>query len=186
MSEKITLTETQRKAAVDQATVSMALRSGAGCGKTFVLARRYAELLRGYRGDDSPVQHFVALTFTEKATLEMSQRVRKLLGELASDAAGDERKRLRRWIDELPEAHISTIHGFCASLLRGHAIEAGIDPSFEVCSDDLLADYMRTEACDEALLAAVEAGDSRTVQLLAHDSYTAITDLLATLGKVHP
>ena len=70
MSGKITLTETQRKAAVDQATVGMALRSGAGCGKTFVLARRYAELLRGYGGDDSPVRHFVALTFTEKATPE--------------------------------------------------------------------------------------------------------------------
>ena len=39
------------------------------------------------------------------------------------------------WLDlirELDSARISTIHSFCASLLRSHAVEAGLDPRFRV------------------------------------------------------
>jgi len=32
----------------------------------------------------------------------------------------------------LEEAHVSTIHGFCADLLRERPVEAGIDPLFRV------------------------------------------------------
>ena len=61
-----------------------------------------------------------------------------MLTDQARGATGPQRTQLRRWIDELPEARISTIHSFCASLLRAHAIEAGIDPNFTVCADGLL------------------------------------------------
>ena len=178
MSGKIKLTPTQRSAAIDNAGRSMVLRSGAGCGKTFVLARRYVELLRRYRGPDSPVRRLVALTFTEKAALEMLQRVRAMLGELATGAEGARKKRLQQWIDELPEGRISTTHSFCASLLRSHAVEAGIDPNFAVCADDLLVAQMQQEACDQALLAAVETDQNQVAQLLQAVPYDTVVTLL--------
>ena len=135
MSE-LKLTGAQRNAAIDCADQSMALRSGAGCGKTFVLAKRYTQLLTSADPDTAPLRRLVALTFTDKAAIEMSQRVRKMLVQQARDAGPPQRTQLRRWIDELPEARISTIHSFCASLLRAHAVEAGVDPNFAVCADD--------------------------------------------------
>ena len=180
MSE-IKLTPAQQTAAIDGASRSMALRSGAGCGKTFVLARRYMELLTGSDPDDWPLRRLVALTFTDKAAIEMSQRVRKMLVEQARQTDGPKRAQLRRWIDELPEARISTIHSFCASLLRAHAVEAGVDPSFAVSADDLLVTQLLAEACDAAVLAAAEASDAKLTFLLQHLPYPAVIELLTRL-----
>ena len=38
-------------------------------------------------------------------------------------------------IAHLEEAQVSTIHGFCADLLRERPVEAGVDPHFEVLDD---------------------------------------------------
>ena len=180
MSE-LKLTDAQRTAAIDHADQSMALRSGAGCGKTFVLARRYTQLLTVAEADTWPLRRLVALTFTDKAAIEMSQRVRLMLTEQARDATGPQRAQLRRWIDELPEARISTIHSFCASLLRAHAVEAGIDPSFSVCADDLLVGQLLEEACDAAMLAAAEDNDRQLTALLEHLPYPTVIELLTKL-----
>jgi len=180
MSE-LKLTPAQQTAAIDSAGESMALRSGAGCGKTFVLARRYAQLLDQADADSAPLRRLVALTFTDKAALEMSQRVRKMLLDEAKDASGPRKAQLRDWVDELPEARISTIHSFCASLLRAHAIEAGVDPNFAVCADGLLTAKLLDDACDSAMLAAAEAGDEKLTALLEQLAYPAVLELLTRL-----
>ena len=171
MSRDVKLTPAQQAAAVDRIGESIALVSGAGCGKTFVLARRFTELLLASEGDESEaLAGLVALTFTEKAALEMSQRVRAMLTDLAASAAGPTRHRLLRWVDELPEARISTIHGFCSALLRSHAVEADVDPNFAVCADGLLVARLVAEAADRALLAAIE--DERPDAAMLLESYT--------------
>ena len=43
--------------------------------------------------------------------------------------------RLDHAIAHLEEAQVSTIHGFCADLLRERPVEAGVDPRFEVLDD---------------------------------------------------
>ena len=73
------LTAAQESAAVKRIHESLALRSGAGCGKTYVLARRFTELLMASGGEVNPLSRFVALTFTDKAALEMTDRVRRML-----------------------------------------------------------------------------------------------------------
>ena len=74
----------------------------------------------------------VAVTFTEKAAGELKLRLRQELevARTTADAGGGERARLEHALKNLEEAHISTIHGFCADLLREHPVEAGIDPLF--------------------------------------------------------
>jgi len=177
----ITLTPSQQAAAVERIGENVALRSGAGCGKTFVLARRFTELLRAGAEAEAPLSRLVALTFTDKAAIEMSQRVRLMLEDLAAGQTGDDRLRTLQWLADLPEARISTIHSFCAAMLRSHAIEAGIDPGFAVCSDNLLTARMISEAAEAALIAAVEDGQEDVAALLADVSLAAVTEQIETL-----
>ena len=65
-------------------------------------------------------RHILAITFTEKAAANMKAKLAELF---AHDPL-----RLR----ELESAWVSTIHGFCARLLKENAIAAGIDPRFSV------------------------------------------------------
>ncbi|MCK4277398.1 MAG: UvrD-helicase domain-containing protein, partial [Phycisphaerae bacterium] len=94
MSGEMKLTAAQKAAAVDRIGENIALRSGAGCGKTLVLARRFTELLLKSGGKANPLARFVALTFTDKAALEMKQRVRRFLTERAAASKGEDRRRL--------------------------------------------------------------------------------------------
>jgi ATP-dependent exoDNAse (exonuclease V) beta subunit len=55
----------------------------------------------------------------------------------------------------LEEAHISTIHGFCADLLRERPVEAGIDPLFRVLTESE-ARRLYAEAFDAWLQGALE------------------------------
>lgn len=182
MTDRLELTKTQQSAAIDRTGENIALRSGAGCGKTLVLGRRFTELLIKYRGEENPLNKFVALTFTDKAAMEMTQRVRKLISERASQSKGRaDKQKLKSWLEELPNARISTIHSFCASLLRSWAIEAGIDPNFAVCANNYVADSMLTEAVDKATLQAVEASREDAATLLTRMSYKNVAELVFTL-----
>lgn len=167
------MTPPQRAAAIERVNQSIALRSGAGCGKTFVLARRFAELVHNDSSED-PLRHFVALTFTEKAALEMLTRVRATLKDFADKAQGEQKTRILGWLASGPEARISTIHGFCSSLLRAHAIEAGLDPSFSVCANELVQSQMIDEAVQEAILSAVENEEQDVAYLLTGLSFNQL------------
>src|SRR6185503_9238495 len=52
------------------------------------------------------------------------------------DASTEERECLTAALPQLEEARIGTIHSFCADTLRERPVEAGIDPLFEVASED--------------------------------------------------
>src|SRR5262249_34603834 len=54
----------------------------------------------------------------------------------ADDTPPVARDRLRDALPQLEEAHIGTIHSFCADLLRERPVEAGIDPLFEVAAEE--------------------------------------------------
>ncbi len=168
-SEPCRLTKAQRAAAVERTAENLALLSGAGCGKTLVLARRFTELLLASQGRENPLLRFVALTFTEKAAREMQDRLRRFLTDRAAQSKGPDRSKLLTWLSELPEARIGTIHSFCAALLRTHAIAAGVDPDFTVCAEELLTEELMTQAAEQAVLEALEAA--------ARDAIEAVNEL---------
>ncbi|MCD4823756.1 MAG: UvrD-helicase domain-containing protein [Phycisphaerae bacterium] len=177
MSKPLKLTPAQQAAAVDRVSENIALQSGAGCGKTFVLARRFTSLLLNSPDVENCLSRLVALTFTDKAAVEMAQRVRSMLRSFAAAAGSQsDRRRLLRWVEQLAEARISTIHSFCASLLRTHAIEAGLDPDFAVCAEPVITDRLLAEAAEEAVLAAVESEDAATADLLATMRFETLVD----------
>src|SRR5262249_4882901 len=67
---------------------------------------------------------------------------------------------------ELDGAWISTIHGFCARLLRAHPFAAGIDPRFRELDDEQGA-VIRGEAFERALAAFCAVGGEAHERLLA-------------------
>src|SRR5213076_1294299 len=88
----------------------------------------------------------VAVTFTEKAAGELKLRLREALErDRAAAADPDVIGRLERALATLEEAHVNTIHGFCAELLRERPVEASVDPLFAVLTEPQ-ADRLYTRA----------------------------------------
>jgi ATP-dependent exoDNAse (exonuclease V) beta subunit len=113
---------------------TLIVEAAAGTGKTTELVRRIVRVIQTGRAE---VTGIVAVTFTEKAAGELKLRLREALEEarVASKSRSRERDRLDRALGRLEEAQVSTIHGFCADLLRERPIEARIDPLFTVLTE---------------------------------------------------
>jgi ATP-dependent exoDNAse (exonuclease V) beta subunit len=116
--------------AIDETVI---VEAAAGTGKTTELVNRILAVLREGRAE---VREIVAVTFTEKAAGELKLRLRQGL-ELERRKAHDPAviRRLEHAVARLEEAHVSTIHGFCADLLRERPVEAGVDPLFKVLTE---------------------------------------------------
>ena len=134
----------EQQRAVGRRDGSLLVRAGAGTGKTTVLVERF---VRAATDDGAGVDSILAITFTEKAAAQLKTRVRRRFVEL-------DRRDLAR---EAENAWISTIHGFCARLLRTHALAAGIDPEYKVL-DELEAQRVAEDAFDRALEDFLAAG----------------------------
>jgi DNA helicase-2/ATP-dependent DNA helicase PcrA len=85
--------------------------AGAGSGKTRVITFRIAHLIGGGYADPGQV---LAVTFTNKASQEMRERVESLIGEAAGGV----------WL--------STFHSLCARLLRREAPKIGLSRDFVI------------------------------------------------------
>ncbi len=116
------MTSGHRERASSDLSCDLAVRAGAGSGKTTVLVNRYVAIARQ---DGLGPERILAITFTRKAAVEMKERAIRLF-EAANETL------LRR---KTEAAHISTIHGFCERLLRERPFDARIDPSFAVLTD---------------------------------------------------
>ncbi|MFK7790680.1 MAG: ATP-dependent helicase, partial [Phycisphaeraceae bacterium] len=86
--------------------------AGPGSGKTRVITRRVAHLIQ--RCGVAP-WNVLAITFTNKASVEMGERVGALLTERQAKAVT-----------------ISTFHSLCARLLRQYADKLGLPPGYSI------------------------------------------------------
>jgi ATP-dependent exoDNAse (exonuclease V) beta subunit len=125
----------QRELIVKMLDTNLLVEASAGTGKTTELVRRIVAALASGHAE---LDRIVAVTFTEAAAGELKLRLRTAIERARLDESRPtaERERLRRALPRLEEARISTIHGFCADLLRERPVEAGVDPYFEVAGED--------------------------------------------------
>jgi ATP-dependent helicase/nuclease subunit A len=185
MASAPTLTDEQALALHTRDT-SIALAAGAGCGKTFVLSERFLSHLDQ---DPSFIEHaaelhqLIAITFTDAAAREMRRRIRQKCYDRSQTAPTKESQdawlKLLRAIEA---ARVSTIHSFCTSLLRQHAVEAGLDPTFGVLEQGA-ADVLESEVIDDVLRERLAALDATTMDLAAASGLSRLKDQLRELLK---
>ncbi len=179
------LTEQQSRAL--QLDKHISLTANAGSGKTRVLVERYLNAVR----DGVGVGEILCLTFTEKAALELRQKIGERISSEYKSAANKHLPAasiLRAARETLLEANISTIHSFCAQVLREFPIEAGIDANFKVL-EDFDSSSLKEDACADAvkeLLArerdVASSRDERKVHtLLVKVGYGKVLALLVDL-----
>lgn len=157
----------EQRRAIDRRDGSLLLSAGAGTGKTTVLVERFVAAVLE---DGVGVEQILAITFTEKVAAQLAERVRGRLTERgAREAARD-----------AESAWISTIHGFCARVLRTHALSAGLDPEFAVL-DAVEAERLGIDAFDRALAQFLGAGDDpERLRLVATYTPDRLRDMVRT------
>ena len=90
------------------------------------------------------------------------------------------------WLElvrDLDAARISTIHSFCGSLLRAHAVEAGIDPRFRVL-DGAQADTLLFELTDDVLRDRLAERDEAALALVTRFGLDRLREMIARLLAV--
>ncbi|MDR1989697.1 MAG: UvrD-helicase domain-containing protein, partial [Acidobacteriaceae bacterium] len=123
-----------RRAIAQDLDATLVVEAAAGTGKTTELVGR---MLRVLATGTAAMTEMVAVTFTEKAAGELKLRLRERLEHERARAEIDlaVRRRLDLALETLEDAHVNTIHGFCAELLRERPVEAGVDPLFTVLTE---------------------------------------------------
>lgn len=109
------------------------VRASAGSGKTHRLTHEYIDLLLA--GDEQSYKHILAVTFTNKATDEMKQRVIESLYDLSRSGdirAEEARRRLSLILHDYSCFSISTIDRFFQGVMRAFAREIGQYASYRV------------------------------------------------------
>lgn len=97
------LTEAQQ-AAVNELTHNLQIIACAGAGKTEVITRRIANILK--MNESVTPKNIVAFTFTNKAAESMKERIKKALIDEQIDK------------DATDEMYVGTIHGFCLDVIK--------------------------------------------------------------------
>lgn len=101
----------QQREAVEFRGKALLIVAGAGSGKTSVLTRRIATLIRNQECWPSQI---LAITFTNKAAAEMRERAERMLGDVTEGM----------WI--------STFHSACVRILRREAENFGFTKAFTI------------------------------------------------------
>ena len=167
------------KSIISDLDENLMIEAGAGTGKTYALVSRVVALVKsGVR-----MQEIVAITFTEAAAAELSERIRSRLEQLADrdhpDNANDllaedlddsSHERIVQAISELDQATIQTIHGFASQLLRDRPLDAGIPPGWVVL-DEVEASHLFAERWDrwlEDTLAENSSAEPEVIEALRY------------------
>ena len=123
----------QQLEAIENIDGPLLVLAGAGTGKTRVLTTRLAHILATGRAFPNQI---LAVTFTNKAALEMKERVGSIIGDAVESMF---------WL--------GTFHSICVKILRRHADLAGLGTNFTILDQDdqirLLKQLIRAADIDE-------------------------------------
>lgn len=130
-----------RVRALTDLVATLLVEAAAGTGKTSLLAGRVVALL----ASGVAARSIAAITFTDFAAGELRTRIGRFIRDVLNGAippdlqpafptglSEGQRIALQENAAQLDELTCTTIHGFCHSLLRSYAIEAGIDPGADI------------------------------------------------------
>ena len=147
MAEKLT---PQQDLAVHNRGGKLLVSAAAGSGKTKVLIDRILSYLTD-PVNPADLDDFLIITYTKAAASELRSKIAAKLTEKI--AREPENLHLQKQIQRLFLAKISTVHSFCADILREYAYKLDLAPDFRV-ADEMecreLRDLVMTDLLDNA------------------------------------
>ena len=113
-----------QKEAITTRHRNILVSASAGSGKTGVLVQRLVELVIL---DHIEIDEILAMTFSEDAASEMKKRLSKEINQLVlNEKDENNRQYLFSQLSKLSNAHISTIHSFCYSIIKDYYYLLGL------------------------------------------------------------
>lgn len=162
MAEKLTPAQ---KSAVENRGGKLLVSAAAGSGKTKVLVDR----LMSYLTDPvSPanIDDFLIITYTKAAAAELRGKIADKLTQYI--AVNPQNRHMQQQIQRLYLAKISTVHAFCADILREYAYKLDISADFRIAEEN---------ECTEMMLQVLEKLlDEAYVQRMESESFRAFVD----------
>ncbi|WP_192598817.1 helicase-exonuclease AddAB subunit AddA [Sporosarcina limicola] len=187
--EGLTFTDAQWKA-IWATGKDVLVSAAAGSGKTKVLITRMTEKVLDEK-NPIDVDELLVVTFTNASAAEMRHRMAEALEEAI--VAKPESVHLRRQLNLLNKAQISTMHSFCLNVVRQYAYLLDVDPGFRI-ADSTEAALLRDDTIGAVLEEAYSADNPEAMYRLA-DSFTSdrndqaietLIDRLYDYSRVHP
>jgi len=161
------------------------IEAGAGTGKTYTITGLFLRLLLE---KNLSVAEILVVTFTQAATEELRDRIRRKIREamdaFAEGATEDHFlgqlvrsqtdpveavRRLGEALRGFDEAAIFTIHGFCRRMLYEKAFESGTLFDTELVTDE---ETLKREACDDFWRTHVSNASALFVHYVIHQNLT--------------
>lgn len=120
---------------------NMYIDASAGTGKTYTIQQLVSKLVKGdSENAPIPLSKILIVTFTEKATGELRDRIRQ---KMESCYASEKLDCYRTALQNIHTAPIFTIHSFCQKTLHDFAYEANAPLSLDVVSDDNIVNLIQ-------------------------------------------
>ena len=158
MADKLT---PQQAMAVENRGGTLLVSAAAGSGKTKVLVDRLLRYLED-PNDPANLDEFLIITYTKAAASELRG---KIAGKLTERIAQQpENRHLQKQMQRLFLTKISTVHGFCADVLREYAYKLDIAADFRVADENEcreIRDTVLSDLLDRAYETGTEDGDFR-------------------------
>ena len=181
---KVELTQYQKEVVTNEGG-TLLISAAAGSGKTHVLIDR---MLRKVNSETAPcnIDDFLMITFTKAAAAELRGKIIRRINAMIAEGEGS--RHLREQLSRVYLAQISTIHGFCSSLLRDYAHELDLPVDFRIVEESeayAIRERVMNSLLDEAyrekhedIMATMDilgAGrDDKTLPKMIYRSYDAI------------
>ncbi len=152
MAENLTL---QQKMAVENRGGKLLVSAAAGSGKTKVLVDRLLLHLTENNGNVN-IDDFLIITYTKAAAAELRGKIAAKINERLAEQPGN--KFLQRQLQRLYLTKISTVHAFCADLLREYAYRLDIPGDFRV-AEERETQLLQLQIIDKMMEEAYESAD---------------------------
>ena len=170
----------EQRLAISAEQAEILVAAGAGSGKSTVLVER---LMQKILNEKINIDQFLIVTFTNLAAHEMSEKLRASLNQQLSQ--NPDSKHLQTQILKLPNAYISTFHGFCNKILQRYYYLVDLDANFTLM-DDLDATKLRFEVLEDLMEHSYEDDDFKLlVENFGNDrSDAAVAELINKVYEI--
>lgn len=156
------LTSAQEKV-VNHDKGNILISASAGSGKTHTMIERVIRLILS---EKARVEEVLAVTFTEKAAADMKEKLKAALIKTVDECGANW---LTEQINAVQTSDISTIHSFCARLIRNYFYQAGVAPDFKI-ADGGEAAVILHQSLDKVMREFYESGEEWFYKLVDRHS----------------